>query len=306
MENAAEALKMFLGVVIFGTALTVLFRMTSFARDTADQIFEAIDESIYETYSTEGIDKSNRIVAFQDIVPTLYRYAQEGYAVTIIDPENSTMISSENIVARFDLDTESQISSCLWTSNRHNKASIDKRKNSNIIKSEIEKYLNKYLLNQEILKDYTVNQIEVGSATAEGIFESHRQLNSLAKKIYGTGDIEEPVFTYWQSGNKVRDSYITQRVNCDVYGGTTTFNTKYPGVSKDDIATEILGKHKAVNNGNGLFEEYKDNNVKFKEYMTEIDPNEYIKDLEGNTTDLLVFGTLRYAKKREVIYVRIY
>ena len=110
MENAAEALKMFFAVFVFSLALSVFFRMTSVAKDTTDKIFEAI-----------------------------YRYAKVGFGVTIID--------SGEIVARFDLDTESQVSSCFWNDRYHSASQIEKKK-SNDIKAEICKYLNDNIISK--------------------------------------------------------------------------------------------------------------------------------------------------------------
>ena len=112
MENVADVLKMFFAVTVFAIALTVLFRMTALAKDTADAVFTAIDKNTYMDYNSYEIDGANRKVTFQEIIPTIYRYAQEGYGVTIID--------NGEIVARFDLDTESQVSSCLWSETRFN------------------------------------------------------------------------------------------------------------------------------------------------------------------------------------------
>ena len=47
MEDAAEALKMFFAVFVFALALTVFFRMTTLAKDTADMVFTAIDKTTY-------------------------------------------------------------------------------------------------------------------------------------------------------------------------------------------------------------------------------------------------------------------
>ena len=79
MENAAEALKIGIGVLIFGMALTVLFHMSSIIRTTSDEIFMAIDETTLYDYTVDTTDISDgrRIVTFSQIIPTIYRYAQE-------------------------------------------------------------------------------------------------------------------------------------------------------------------------------------------------------------------------------------
>lgn len=332
MENVAEALKIGFGVIIFATALTVLFHMSSLLRNTADEMFMAIDPTTSIEYLAnvdETVDSTDgkRIVKFNNIIPTIYRYAQEGYGVTIID-EN-------NIVARFDLDTESQVASCMWTQSEYGvglnrAASTNAKKNSNIIKLAMEKYLYNNIFSvanvtvpEEVTNLYNIEDDDIGIS-----YDTFDWLNNLIKSIYGTGITGVtgtgftistlPVYTSWLNGNKYSDNYITQRVNCDLYGGTTYFNTQHPGVS--DNAYEKIGQHKAVLGGRGLLADY--SNASFKEYTTEVDSNEYvIIDKNGNmisqsqitaenendvtVTDLLKYGTIRYTKKRELIYVKV-
>lgn len=104
MENATDALKIVLGIVIFIIGLTLLFNMASQARETARILISETDRTKYYNYYEEAneqtIDKNgNRIVTIQDIIPILYRYSEENYGVTIVDKNG-------NIVARYDLDTE--------------------------------------------------------------------------------------------------------------------------------------------------------------------------------------------------------
>lgn len=102
MENAVDSLKMILGIMIFLFGLAIFFNMASQARETASILISQIDKTKYYDYvKNEGtIDNNgNRIVELKDIIPTLYRYHLENFGVTIID-------KSGNIVARFDLDTE--------------------------------------------------------------------------------------------------------------------------------------------------------------------------------------------------------
>ena len=186
MENAAEALKMFFAVFVFSLALSVFFRMTSVAKDTTDKIFEAIDKTTYVNYNADTSYGANRKVKFQDMIPTIYRYAQEGYGVTIID--------SGEIVARFDLDTESQVSSCFWNDRYHSASQIEKKK-SNDIKAEICKYLNDNIISK-------VNSLEPNITSMTNLDEN--SLDILIKKIYSTGETDpkkELVYTSWLSAN---------------------------------------------------------------------------------------------------------
>lgn len=285
MENAAEALKMFFAVFVFSLALSVFFRMTSIAKDTTDKIFESIDKTTYINYNADISDGANRKVKFQDIMPTIYRYAEEGYGVTIID--------SGEIVARFDLDTESQVSSCFWNDRYHSASQAEKKK-SNDIKSEICRYLNDNIIAK-------VNSLEPRIVSMINLDES--SLNILIKKIYSTGETDpkkELVYTSWLNSNTYQNNNIAQRVNCDMYGGITNFSLINPGVNESDL-NYIAGKHKSLYS-NGLLEQYKDDT--FTESIVQLDRNEYIKDENDQETGLLVFGTIRYTKKREIIYIK--
>ncbi len=285
MEDVAEVLKMFFAVFVFSLALTVFFRMTSLAKDTTDMIFSAIDKTTYTNYNADVSEGANRKVKFQDMIPTIYRYAEEGYGVTIID--------SGKMVARFDLDTESQVSSCFWNDRYYNASQTEKDKSDNI-KNEICNYLNKYIVAK-------VNSLQPKVTTMNNFDEN--SLNAIIKKIYATGETnsrKELVYTSWLNSNTYRNNNITQRINCDMYGGSTNFSLRNPGINETD-ENYIAGKHKSLYS-KGLLGEYE--NATFTECIVQIDRNEYIKDENEQDTGLLVYGTIRYTKKREIIYIK--
>lgn len=124
----------------------------------------------------------------------------------------------------------------------------------------------------------------------------------MIKAIYSTGDRsgENPVFTSWLSSNRYQNNLISQRVNCDMYGDTTAFSLRNPGIN-EKVEANIVGRHKAVCDGNGLLQKYKNSN--FTEYIVQIDRNHYISTESGESSGLLVFGEMRFTKKREIIYV---
>lgn len=285
MEDAAEALKMFFAVFVFAFALTVFFRMTSLAKDTTDMIFSAIDKTTYMDYNANVNDGANRKVKFQDIIPTIYRYAEEGYGVTIID--------SGKIVARFDLDTESQVSSCFWDNARYNKASQSEKDKSDEIKSQMCTYLTKNIISK-------VNSLEPRITTMSEINDKN-DLDNIIKDIYSTGVTNDPVYTSWLSSNTYQNNNIVQRINCDMYGGSTNFSLRNPGINETE-ENFIAGKHEALYKNGGLLGKY--GNETFTECIVQIDRNEYIKDENNNDTGLLVYGTIRYTKKREIIYIK--
>ena len=104
MENAADALKIALGIFIFLVGLVLLFNMASLSKETSRVLISEIDKvkyyDFYKDATEEKIDKNgNRIVELKDIIPAIYRYSEENFGVTIVDKQG-------NIVARFDLDTE--------------------------------------------------------------------------------------------------------------------------------------------------------------------------------------------------------
>jgi len=308
MENAVETLKIGFGVIVFAVALTVLFRMTSLIRETTEEVIISVDETTYIDYTvdtgnintstTDEKARGKRIVEFEDIIPTIFRYAQEGYGVTIID--------GNDIVARFDLDTEAQVAQCIWDEGQFNKArekptvegstTEQSRERINKIKYNLTRYLKTNIFDTVQIENSNINTQAADSYKPETGFGKFSWLNSLITNIYGTGTTPS-VYTGWINSNRYLNNYIAQRVNCDLYGGTTYFNTQFPGISSTGTGIENIGQHKAKYS-NGLLGEYKSS--KFTEYIIEIDTqNEYIED-----TDLLVFGKVRYTKKRELIYVK--
>jgi len=104
MENAVSALKIAFAIFVFVLGLTILFGMAGQAREVSRVLIAEADKTTYYEYyrgdDPSIDDNGNRIVSFKEIIPALYRYSEENYAVTIID-------ASGNIIARFDLDTES-------------------------------------------------------------------------------------------------------------------------------------------------------------------------------------------------------
>ncbi len=104
MENAADALKIVIGIFIFSIGIFILFNMTSQAKEAARVLIAENDSTKYYNYYEDATEdqidgNGNRIVTFDEIVPVLYRYFQENYGVTIVDKYGK-------IMGRFDADTE--------------------------------------------------------------------------------------------------------------------------------------------------------------------------------------------------------
>jgi len=101
MENAVDALKIAFAMLVFVLAITLTFSVVGQARQTSDIILQAHEiEHSYEYTTAEDYNTTKeRIVGFETIIPTIYRYAKEQYAVTIIGTDGVPIV-------RFDLYTE--------------------------------------------------------------------------------------------------------------------------------------------------------------------------------------------------------
>lgn len=102
MENAVDALKIAFAMFVFVIAIALTFSIVGQAKATSDAILSMNDKtSLYEYVDSSDKNASNkdRIVEFETILPTIYRYAKEQYAVTILDSDGTPIV-------RYDLYTE--------------------------------------------------------------------------------------------------------------------------------------------------------------------------------------------------------
>ena len=118
MENAVEALKMAGFMLLFIIALSITMVTLTQAKTTADALVKNQDrqESYQYVELAEGETKAfSRTVTLSDIIPTLYRYAQENYAVQFYNSDGSPLNVYESGEMRngvnvkkndLDLDTE--------------------------------------------------------------------------------------------------------------------------------------------------------------------------------------------------------
>lgn len=84
MENAVEVLKMAGFMLLFIIALSITMVTLTQAKTTADSLVKNQDrqQSYHYIEVTGDLSRSlSRTVTLADIIPTLYRYAQEDYAV---------------------------------------------------------------------------------------------------------------------------------------------------------------------------------------------------------------------------------
>lgn len=93
MENAANALKIAFAIIMLVLAITATFSIISQAKETADAVFFASDETNFYDMSsmTKYSDSNKRVVEKDTVISTLYRLYDESLCVTIVmDPMDST------------------------------------------------------------------------------------------------------------------------------------------------------------------------------------------------------------------------
>lgn len=99
MENAVEALKMAGFMLLFIIALSTTMITLTQAKTTADSLVKNQDrQQSYQYIEVTGdLSKSlSRTVTLADIIPTLYRYAQEDYAVQFYTSSGSPLYVYES------------------------------------------------------------------------------------------------------------------------------------------------------------------------------------------------------------------
>ena len=99
MENAVEALKMAGFMILFIIALSITMITLTQAKITADSLVKNQDrQQSYQYIEVTGdLSKSlSRTVTLADIIPTLYRYAQEDYAVQFYTSSGSPLYVYES------------------------------------------------------------------------------------------------------------------------------------------------------------------------------------------------------------------
>lgn len=120
MENAVDALKIAFAIFIFVIAIALSFSIVGQVRATSDVILALNDKAnSYDYVANEDNNANNkeRIVSFETILPTIYRYAKEQYAVTIIDNNGKPIV-------RYDLYTEGFMNDWNTTLKNMNRASL--------------------------------------------------------------------------------------------------------------------------------------------------------------------------------------
>lgn len=84
MENAVEALKLAFAVILLTLALSLSMSFFSKARSTAELVLQRSDKLAYYDYTRYDLPEDpsgNRVVGYETIIPTLYKYDKERYKV---------------------------------------------------------------------------------------------------------------------------------------------------------------------------------------------------------------------------------
>ena len=109
MENAVDAIKMGFGMLVFVIAMSAAMYLFTVAMSTSKTLLFVADKTNYydnieigKNASGEYNTYTNRIVNCETIIPTLYRYYKENFAVQIID-------GTGTLVQIFDLNIEGKV-----------------------------------------------------------------------------------------------------------------------------------------------------------------------------------------------------
>lgn len=161
MENAADALKMAGFMFLFIMALTIGIFSLSQAKATAESIIYTRDDRSDYTYVSElnGM-RTQRVVALDNIIPTIYRYRQENYRVEFVGLTDKLYTGQDGTnIYSLDLDEE-RIREEQWIGNqvqinRKLNQIIDnlrKRYTNRLFKEEIGVYKSEDEINQQTEK----------------------------------------------------------------------------------------------------------------------------------------------------------
>ena len=103
MDNAVDAIKMAFGMLVFVIAMTATIYLFNSATATTKVLLYAADKTnYYDNIEIKNENITNRNVNIETIVPTLYRYYKENFAVQIYKNDGT-------LVQIFDLNIEGKV-----------------------------------------------------------------------------------------------------------------------------------------------------------------------------------------------------
>lgn len=90
MDNAVDALHLAFVAMVLVIALSVAVYMITMARQTSEIVLRTADDTKYLSYETtekggNGIYYEGRIVGFETVIPTLFKYNFENYTIVFLD-----------------------------------------------------------------------------------------------------------------------------------------------------------------------------------------------------------------------------
>lgn len=181
MENTVEALKMAGFMLLFIIALSITMITLTQAKTTADSLVKNQDrQQSYQYIEVTGdLSKSlSRTVTLADIIPTLYRYAQEDYAVQFYTSSGSPLYIYESgqikngvPVKKNDLDLDTEH----WIENGETRYE-DWRGNTTKIKQHVDDVV------EYLLANYKNSNFEEKLGTTED-YEESQDTNELVPDI---------------------------------------------------------------------------------------------------------------------------
>lgn len=125
MENLTHALYMAFAALVFVIAFSVSLYLVGKLNTTSKEITYSLSGEYYDSLSFGNIISDNeldmhrsRIVGIDTIIPTLYRYYKESFAVKILDKD-------EKLLQIFDTTTESEVNAAK-TKVKENRSDKDK------------------------------------------------------------------------------------------------------------------------------------------------------------------------------------
>ncbi len=125
MENLTHALYMAFAMIVFVVAFSVALYLVSQVNSTAKTIVYNLDTSYYDSFELRDVigedneeKNRSRIVGVDTIIPTLYRYYKESFAVKILDVDGS-------LLQMFDTTIEGDVNSAISSVHNEDGVSFD-------------------------------------------------------------------------------------------------------------------------------------------------------------------------------------
>ena len=115
MENITRALLIVFSMMMFVIGFTFSMYMINKLLSTSKVLLDSVSTTnYYDNIEVTNSDNVTREVGIETIIPVLYRYYKENYAVRIVDKD-------ESLIQLFDLSIESQISNAANSTKKNDK-----------------------------------------------------------------------------------------------------------------------------------------------------------------------------------------